>query len=79
MGWRMIALRIHAKAESRQRGPLFIMFSDQSRMFHLHEKYDSDFTDTLSGFRAGMQGVCVCVCVCGGHKWVKCVRMNASK
>lgn len=56
----MITLQIHAKAESRQCGPLFIMFSDLGRMFHQPEKYDSDFTDTLSGFNAGGQGsVCV--------------------
>lgn len=49
----MITLQIHAKSESRQCGPLFIMFSDPSRMFQWSEKYDSDFTNTLSGFRAG--------------------------
>lgn len=34
-------------------------------MFHQAEKYESDFTDTLSGFNAGMCfcGVCVCVCM----------------
>lgn len=58
-GSRMITLRIHAKAESRQCGPLFIMFSGLGRMFHQHEKYDSDFTDTLSGFSAGRkESVC---------------------
>lgn len=59
---KMITLQIHAKAESRQCGPLFIMFSGPGRMFHQLEKYDSDFTDVLSGFIAGRQeSVRVCV------------------
>lgn len=60
VAWRMITLQIHAKAESRQSGPLFIMFSGPRRMFHQTEKYDSGFTDTLSGFNAAL---CVFVCL----------------
>lgn len=50
---RMIILQIHVKAQSRQSASLFIMFSGLSRMFHQCEKYDSDFTDALSGFSTG--------------------------
>lgn len=75
VGLRMITLRIHAKAESRQCGPLFIMFSGPSRMFHQPEKYDSDFTDTLSGFSAGIgRDVFLCVCVVDMHvKVIMCI------
>lgn len=67
---RMITLQIHAKAESRQCGPLFIMFSGPGRMFHQLEKYDSDFTDVLSGFIAGRQeSVRVCW-ICMSHMFV---------
>lgn len=48
VGLGMITLQIHAKAQSRQCGPLFIMFWGLSRMFHQPEKYGSDFTDTHS-------------------------------
>lgn len=37
-----------------------LCFSDLGKMFHQAEKYDSDFTDTLSGFNAG---VCVSMSV----------------
>lgn len=53
MGSRMITLQIHAKAESRQRGPLFIMFSCLDKMFHQSEKYDDDFNAT------GQESVCL--------------------
>lgn len=35
-------------------------------MFHLPEKYDSDFTDTLSALSGRT------VCLCGGHACVMC-------
>lgn len=74
---RMITLQIHAKAESRQCGPLFIMFSGLSRMFHQPEKYDSDFTGALSGFIAGRQQS-VRVCALDTHESHICSKRGRS-